>query len=57
MADIHIRLSEAKDADIIKFWKNQSNKSMAMKFIIRKLISQFGYDDILKHINVEDIQF
>ena len=56
MATMHVRLDEEKDKDIIEFWKMQSNKTLTIKIILRKLIKQFGYKDIVRLIDLSDIK-
>ena len=56
MPAVYIRLNKSKDDDVIKFLELQSNKTLAIKFVIRKLIKQIGYKDIFKIIDLKDIK-
>lgn len=56
MPAVYIRLNKTKDADVIKFLELQSNKTLAIKFVIRKLIKQIGYKDIFKIIDFKNVK-
>lgn len=56
MPAVYIRLNKTKDADVVKFLELQSNKTLAIKFVIRKLIKQIGYKDIFKIIDLKNVK-
>ena len=52
---LQIRFNEEKDKDILKFLNIQSNKTLLVKLILRKLIKKYGYVDIVKVLDLEDV--